>query len=57
MTKGEPTKNIWFYEHPYRPGAKSYSKTKPLTIKEFEPEEKWWAKGKVTDPASVDARQ
>jgi len=40
FTKGEPTKNIWFYEHPYPPGAKSYNKTKPMRIEEFEPEKK-----------------
>jgi len=46
FTKGEPTKNIWFYEHPYPPGAKSYNKTKPMRIEEFEPEKKWWRKRK-----------
>src|SRR5205823_5819933 len=29
FTKGEPTKEIWYYEHPYPPGVKSYNKTKP----------------------------
>ncbi len=28
FTKGEPTKDVWFYEHPYPAGAKSYNKTK-----------------------------
>ncbi|MFV8755768.1 N-6 DNA methylase [Nannocystaceae bacterium ST9] len=42
FTKGEPTKEIWFYEHPYPEGYKSYSKTKPLRIEEFEPEKAWW---------------
>lgn len=42
FTKGEPTKEIWFYEHPYPPGYKSYSKTKPIRIEEFEPEKAWW---------------
>ncbi len=36
------TRDIWFYEHPYPPGYKSYSKTKPIRIEEFEPEKKWW---------------
>ncbi|MCB1712927.1 MAG: SAM-dependent DNA methyltransferase [Candidatus Riesia sp.] len=40
--KGSPTKEIWFYEHPYPAGYKSYSKTKPIKIKEFKPEKKWW---------------
>src|SRR5664279_4055176 len=51
FTKGEPTKTIWFYEHPYPAGAKSYSKTKPLRIEEFAPEKKWWTKRKETDQA------
>ncbi len=51
FTKGEPTKTIWFYEHPYPAGAKSYSKTKPLRIEEFAPEKKWWQKRKETDQA------
>jgi type I restriction enzyme M protein len=51
FTKGEPTKHVWFYEHPYPPGAKSYSKTKPLRIEEFVPEKKWWSKRKETEQA------
>jgi len=42
FTKGEPTKEIWFYEHPYPPGQKSYSKTRPIRIEEFEAEKAWW---------------
>jgi type I restriction enzyme M protein len=42
FTKGEPTKEVWFYEHTYPEGYKSYSKTKPLRIEEFEPEKAWW---------------
>jgi len=44
FTKGEPTKKIWYYEHPYPPGVKSYNKTKPIHIDEFKPEKKWWGK-------------
>ena len=44
LTKGEPTTEIWYYEHPYPPGVKSYNKTKPIRIEEFEPEKKWWGK-------------
>ena len=40
--KGTPTKQVWFFEHPYPPGYKSYSKSKPLAIGEFEREKKWW---------------
>ncbi|MDQ1251243.1 MAG: type restriction enzyme protein [Euryarchaeota archaeon] len=42
FTKGEPTKEIWYYEHPYPAGYKSYSKTKPMRIDEFTPEKTWW---------------
>lgn len=40
--KGESTKEIWYFEHPYPNGMKSYSKTKPLQIDEFELEKEWW---------------
>lgn len=36
------TDTIWFYEHPYPTGYKSYSKTKPIRLEEFEPERGWW---------------
>ncbi len=42
FTKGEPTKEVWYYEHTYPEGYKSYSKTKPLRIEEFTPEKAWW---------------
>lgn len=44
FTKGEPTKMVWYYEHPYPPGLKSYSKTRPIDIAEFEAEKTWWCK-------------
>lgn len=44
FTKGAPTKNIWYYEHSYPEGYKSYNKSKPMRIEEFEPEKKWWKK-------------
>ena len=40
--KGRPTKEVWYYEHPYPEGYKSYSKTKPMGIKEFDVEKAWW---------------
>ena len=36
------TDTIWFYEHPYPAGYKSYSKTKPIRFDEFKPEQDWW---------------
>ncbi|MFG0261152.1 MAG: class I SAM-dependent DNA methyltransferase, partial [Novipirellula sp. JB048] len=44
FTKGQPTTEVWYYEHPYPKGAKSYNKTKPIRIEEFKPEKKWWGK-------------
>lgn len=44
FSKGTPTQNIWFYEHPYPPGVKSYNKTKPMKIEEFVAESAWWGK-------------
>jgi type I restriction enzyme M protein len=40
--KGAPTKDVWFFAHPYPEGYKSYSRSKPLTIAEFDREKKWW---------------
>lgn len=42
FTKGQPTKDIWFYEHPYPEGVKNYSKTKPVKFEEFQAEMDWW---------------
>jgi type I restriction enzyme M protein len=42
FTKGAPTKEVWYYEHPYPPGAKSYNKGKPIRIEEFDPIKAWW---------------
>lgn len=42
FTKGEPTKEIWFYEHPYPEGVKNYNKTKPMKFEEFQTEMDWW---------------
>ena len=44
FTKGKPTEHIWYYEHPYPEGVKSYNKTKPIRFEEFQPEIKWWGK-------------
>ena len=40
--KGSPTKEVWYYEHPYPEGQKSYNKSKPINIKEFDAEKAWW---------------
>ena len=48
---GKPTSEVWYYEHPYPEGYKSYSKTKPMRIEEFEPEKAWWGKRAETEHA------
>lgn len=40
--KGSSTKEVWYYEHPYPEGQKSYNKSKPINIKEFDAEKAWW---------------
>ena len=42
FTKGAPTQEVWYYEHPYPAGAKSYNKGKPIRVEEFESERVWW---------------
>ena len=44
FTKGEPTQEIWYFEHPLPVGRKSYTKTMPIHIEEFDVERKWWNK-------------
>jgi type I restriction enzyme M protein len=40
--KGEPTKDIWYFEHKLPEGQKAYNKTKPIRIEEFDVEKQWW---------------
>lgn len=40
--KGQPTKEVWYYEHKVPTGIKGYSKTKPIEFKEFKKELSWW---------------
>ena len=47
--KGKPTEEIWYFEHPYPEGYKSYSKTKPMRIQEFELEKQWWNNRKLNE--------
>lgn len=49
--KGSKTKDIWYYEHKLPEGQKSYSKTKPIQYKEFEPLVEWWSNRKENDQA------
>ena len=49
--KGTPTKEIWYYEHPYPEGRKSYTATDPIKIEEFAPEKEWWSNRVENDNA------
>ena len=49
FTKGEPTKEIWYYEHRLPEGQKSYSKTRPIQVHEFDPIKEWWNKRVESD--------
>ena len=51
FAKGEPTREIWYFEHPYPEGVKSYSKTKPIRIEEFDREKAWWDKREESEYA------
>jgi len=49
FTKGEPTKEVWYYEHRMPEGVKAYNKTKPIQAKEFEPIKQWWNNRKESE--------
>jgi type I restriction enzyme M protein len=57
FTKGAPTTQVWYYEHPYPPGAKSYNKGKPIRIEEFEGERTWWGDEKDGFKSRVENEQ
>jgi type I restriction enzyme M protein len=44
--KGEPTKEIWYYEHRVPEGQKAYSMTKPIRVDHLAPCVKWWGGAK-----------
>jgi type I restriction enzyme M protein len=40
--KGEPTRDIWFYEHRVPESQKAYSMTKPIRVEHLRPCVEWW---------------
>jgi type I restriction enzyme M protein len=44
LTKGEPTKDVWYFEHKLPEGVKAYNKTRPMRLTEFDIEKNWWTK-------------
>ena len=57
FTKGQPTRKVWFYEHPYPAGVKNYSKTKPMKFDEFQTEIDWWGNANDDFAARVETAQ
>ncbi|MDP1912098.1 class I SAM-dependent DNA methyltransferase [Brevundimonas sp.] len=43
--KGEPTRDIWFYEHQVPAGQKAYSMTKPIRLEHLQGCIDWWGGG------------
>ncbi|WP_216327755.1 N-6 DNA methylase [Deinococcus aestuarii] len=54
--RGEPTREVWYYEHPLPAGKKNYSKTQPVQFEEFAPLLEWWGNREENERAwRVDA--
>ena len=51
LTKGEPTKDIWYFEHKLPEGVRAYNKTKPMRVEEFDIEKQWWSNRKENEQA------
>lgn len=51
FTKGEPTKEIWYYQLPLPEGMKQYTKNHGITHEEFDPVRKWWGNRKTNGQA------
>mgnify|MGYP000085336112 CR=1 FL=1 len=51
FTKGEKTRNVWYYEHKLPEGQKSYNKTKPIKVEEFDALKSWWQNREENDLA------
>ena len=48
--KGEPTKDIWFWEHRVPAGQKAYSMTKPIRLEHLQGCIDWWGGAKAQGP-------
>lgn len=51
LTKGEPTRDVWYFEHKFPEGVKAYNKTKPMRLEEFDVEKTWWSNRQETEQA------
>ena len=52
--KGEPTREIWFYEHRVPDGQKAYSMTKPIRVEHLQPCVEWWGGAERKDRKETD---
>jgi type I restriction enzyme M protein len=53
--KGEPTKDIWFYEHRVPEGQKAYSMTRPIRLEHLQSCTDWWGGAKRKGRKETDA--
>jgi type I restriction enzyme M protein len=51
LTKGESTKEVWYYEHTSPPGYFGYSTVRPLRPEDFAAERAWWSEREETRQA------
>ena len=51
FTKGEPTKEIWYYQLPLPEGVKQYTKNRGITHEEFNPVRTWLGNRKANSNA------
>ncbi|MFA7191758.1 MAG: class I SAM-dependent DNA methyltransferase [Candidatus Paceibacterota bacterium] len=51
FTKGQPTKDVWYYQMPLPAGMKQYTKNRGITDAEFETVAKWFKNKKAGDNA------
>lgn len=49
--KGQPTKEVWYYEMQLPAGLKQYTKGKPITDSEFDAVKNWWKDRKENENA------
>jgi type I restriction enzyme M protein len=49
--KGNPTKEIWYYQLPLPEGMKQYTKNRGIRPEEFEAVKRWWKNRKVNENA------
>ena len=54
--KGEPTKDVWYYEVPLPKGVKAFNKTKPMKLDDFSDCMDWWH-GDLKDGSKISEKE